>query len=219
MLSEVSKGIIYRIIKYSDRSAICFGFTEKRGKLKFFVSNAFGKNKSIQKIFPSEITYVFKDNTDLHKISSLEYLTDYSYFQSETPLYLRLNLIFEVLDAVLPVGAPVDELWKFIMSLKIDNYKKGVSYIIAYLLELGGFLERGSCVLCGSNIKGFICENCSEEGSHSIVIDFLNIFYDKGSLKQLKIYDDIQLLDFFSSILNKHNIHTKSLELIKKLEF
>lgn len=220
MVSEVSKGIIYRIIKYSDRSAICFGFTEKRGKLKFFVSNAFGKNRSIQKIFPSEITYVYKETTDLHKILSIEYLTDYSFFQSETPLYLRLNLLFEVLDAVLPIGASVDELWRYISNLKRDNYLKGVSFIVFYLLEMVGFLTRGSCALCGANVEdSFVCANCFKQKNLSNISEFLMRIEDKGSFKQFKFDNDIPILDFFSVILKKHDINLKSLEMIKRLDF
>jgi len=35
MSSEKTRGIIYQIIKYSEKSAICFAFTEDKGKLKF----------------------------------------------------------------------------------------------------------------------------------------------------------------------------------------
>jgi|GEM_PF-6795285 DNA repair protein RecO (recombination protein O) len=219
MNSEISKGVIYRIIKYSDRSAICFGFTEKRGKLKFFIPNAFGKNRAVQKIFPADIKYIFKDNTDLHKILSIEYLTDYSFFQTETPIYLRLNLIFEILEVVLPLGAEVQELWKFIININRQNYLKATSYIIFYLLEISGFINRGRCVLCDVELDdGFICGNCFEI-KHPILTSFLKNVDDKVAFKNMVLKDDLHLLEFYQKLLEKHNINVKSISLIKSLDF
>jgi len=81
MSSEKTRGIIYQIIKYSEKSAICFAFTEDKGKLKFFVSNAFGKSKTILKLIPAELTFIYKHSTDLHKLLTVEYLTDYLFFR------------------------------------------------------------------------------------------------------------------------------------------
>ncbi|ADR19462.1 DNA repair protein RecO [Calditerrivibrio nitroreducens] len=219
MNSEVTKGIIYRIIKYSDRSAICFGFTEQRGRLKFFVSNAFGKNRTIQKIFPAEITYIYKDNTDLHKITAIEYLTGYSFFQTETPLYLRLNLIFEIIEDLFPLGSNLDELWRYLMGLNRENYIKGVAYILFYILETAGIISRGECIFCGMEMEkySFICERCEDLNVDDELKRFVKAFEDRGSFRKLLMKDDSYVINLLSDILKKHQIFPKSLELIKYL--
>ncbi|MGC8925664.1 MAG: hypothetical protein C0187_02350 [Calditerrivibrio nitroreducens] len=219
MNSEVTKGIIYRVIKYSDRSAICFGYTEQRGRLKFFVSNAFGKNRSIQKILPAEIRYVYKDNTDLHKITAIEYLTEYSFFQTETPLYLRLNLIFEIIEDLFPLGSNLDELWRYLISLNRENYIKGVSYILFYILETSGIINRGVCIFCGAEMEkySFICERCEYLNVDDELKRFVKALEDRGSFKKFFMKDDSYIINLIFDILKKHQIFPKSLKLIKDL--
>jgi DNA repair protein RecO (recombination protein O) len=93
-----SKGIFYKLLNFSDNSAVGYAFTEEYGKLKFFIDKAFTKRGSVYKLIPGEIDFLKKENTDLNKFYSFKEDLTYYYFFEYLPLYLRLYLIFEVID-------------------------------------------------------------------------------------------------------------------------
>jgi DNA repair protein RecO (recombination protein O) len=222
MSSEKTRGIIYQIIKYSEKSAICFAFTEDKGKLKFFVSNAFGKNKTILKLIPAELTFIYKHSTDLHKLLTVEYLTDYLFFQENPDLFLRLNLLFEILDNVLHDDRASRNLWKYIVRLNNDNYKKGILFIIYQLLLTSDLLYEKGCVVCGNMEEdNLLCSNCCSifDGKNAeVLLDFFSYVRMKSAYKRLQLKDDSSIINFFVKIVNQNSGKTiKSYDFLREL--
>lgn len=222
MSSEKTRGIIYQIVKYSEKSAICFAFTEDRGKLKFFVSNAFGKSKTILKLIPAELTFIYKHSTDLHNLLSLEYLTDYLFFQENPDLFLRLNLLFEILDTVLHDDRGSQQLWRYIVRLNNDNYKKGVLFIIYQLLLTSDLLYEKGCVVCGNMEEDkLICSNCypiSDDKNAEVLLDFFSYVRIKDAYRGFQLKDDSIIINFFVKVVEQSSGKTiKSYDFLRKL--
>ena len=177
-----SKGIFYKLLNFSDNSAVGYAFTEEYGKLKFFIDKAFTKRGSIYKFIPGEIDFLKKDNTDLNKFYSFKEDLTYYYFFETLSLYLRLHLIFEIIDTLYNLEERDRYLFKLLLHAKEDNVYKFSVYTIYYMLKQHGIDFRTErCVNCSSPFRneayltsrGLFCKNC--KGS----IDYIKILDQK----------------------------------------
>lgn len=213
-----SKGIIYKIVKYSEKSAICFVYTEDRGKLKLFLSDAFGKNRSILKLIPAEITYRYKDTTDLHKLFSIEYFTEFMFFHENPDLYLRLNLLFEIIDIVIHDDTNSMEIWHYITKINEKNFIKGVLYIIYYILVTFDILHQNGCIICGGDYNGTICPECFEITKDLDNIEILGCIKSGKEFKKCIVESDVNILKFFNRLIERdYGKGLKSLQAIVDL--
>ncbi|MCX8083345.1 MAG: DNA repair protein RecO [Calditerrivibrio sp.] len=212
-----TRGIIYRIVKYSEKSAICHVFTEDKGKIKIFIPNAYGRHRTLQKLYPSEIGYVYKETTDLHRFLEIEYLHKYSFFHECVPLYFRLNLFFEIVDHLLPYDYVLEELWRYLMGLNTKNYKKGIFFMIMFIMDKAGLIRHGECCLCGLSVyEGCICKKCVGPSDRSLTT-ILSLYYKKDLLKQA-VFDDILFFKFLKDYLKRNNILLRSVDAITELD-
>lgn len=205
MSSDKSRGLVYKIIKYSDKSAICFAFLESVGKIRFFLPNAFGKNKTILKFMPAEFTYVSKINTDLHKLLSVEYLTDYLFFHDDPELYMRLNFLFEIIDIVVQGDSFAKLIWSYIMRINRSNYIKAISYIVYDLFLKFDILFDYGCSVCGDQNLETICNNCLKKlnlDNVEYVMEFINAAKNKADYRNFPMADDSNILTFFEKIVD-----------------
>lgn len=169
MTRTFTRGIFYKLLDFADSSAIGFAFTEEYGKLKFFINRAYTKKGSIYKIIPGEIDFLKKENTDLNKFYNFREDLKYYYFLEYMPLYLRLYLIFEVIDLLYNLEEKDTYLFKLLLHAKEDNVYKFSIYTIFYVLKKTGiYFSVDRCAIC-SNIfhneafltnNGLHCSNC-----------------------------------------------------------
>jgi DNA repair protein RecO (recombination protein O) len=161
--------MFYKLLNFADSSAIGFAFTEEFGKLKFFINKAFTKKGSIYKIIPGEIDFLKKENTDLNKFYSFKEDLTYYYFLEYMPLYLRLYLIFEIVDLLYNLEEKDNYLFKLLLHAKEENTYKFTIYTIFYMLKKAGIhFDSERCVSCSNDFgneayltnHGLYCSNC-----------------------------------------------------------
>ncbi|MCA1932315.1 MAG: recombination protein O N-terminal domain-containing protein [Calditerrivibrio sp.] len=205
MSSEKSRGLVYKIIKYSDKSAICFAFTENVGKIRFFLSDAFGKNRTVLKFMPAEFSYINKINTDLHKLLSVEYFTDYIFFHDEPELYMRLNFLFEIIDLVVQGDSFAKLIWSYVMRINRNNYIKAISYIVYDIFLKFDLLFDCGCSICGDESSETICNSCLKKldlDHIQYVKEFIRAAKNRSDYRNFSIDNDSYILNFFEKVVN-----------------
>jgi DNA repair protein RecO (recombination protein O) len=226
-----TEGIIYKLINYSDNSAIAIAFTKDFGKVKFFVSKAFTKKGSVWKFIPGTIKFYLKPDTDLHKFYSINQNIDYYYFLDTPDIYLRLHLIFEIYDILNEVEEPDEYLWKLILNFKEENLYKASIYTIYYIIKSAGLIfDVNSCSKCGKDfhygklsIGGLYCNDCYSDKFIAInkknasiiktlekTDEFKNIFIDKKTE-----LDILEILVKYIRVTEKVKI--KGIDVLKSL--
>ncbi len=211
MERKFTESIIYRVIKYSDNSAIAFSFSKEYGKLKLFIPKAYSKKNGILSFVPGEIDFLKKDNSDLNKLYSFRPNPNYKYFIEEPIIYLRLTLIFDVFDNLYDVSQKEDILWNMILRLRQDNVYNATIFIIYTLLKKSGYMfEFYHCQNCGCEINGnatlidgfTYCKTCKNSGYIKINTDdllILKALNNTDLYKKLKITlrKELSILEIF----------------------
>lgn len=212
MMRTQSKGMFYKLLNFADSSAIGLAFTEEYGKLKFFINKAFTKKGSIYKIIPGEIDFLKKDNTDLNKFYSFKEDLTYYYFLEYIPLYLRLYLIFEIIDTLYDLEERDSYLFKLLLHAKESNMQKFSVYTVFYMLRKNGInFSTDICDNCAHIFKeeaylttsGLYCNNCISSG----YIKILN-------MEDLYLFKTINDSDAFRSFNIDEAIELHMLEII-----
>lgn len=167
-------GIIYKIVTYSDSSCIATAFTEDYGKLKLFMPKAFSKRSGITKFVPAKLDILRKENRDLSKLYS--YTTDPKYlpFLEAPEITIRLNLLFDIIDSLLPLDENYDIIYKMILRMTRANIQKATIFTIHAVLKLSGNLtDFYYCKRCNNTINDsslylngdVICTACTENNT------------------------------------------------------
>lgn len=157
-----SNGIIYKLTKYSDHSAIALAYTEEYGKVKLFVEKAFSKKKSILTLTPCEVDFIYKENTDLHKLYSYAVLPAYLSYSTDPILLTRLSLFMDLFDKFYALLEEDPTIWKVILAFN----EKPVSEISkVHLFGLYLILQN-----TGNIFNYTLCNACSSFLSSKAVI-------------------------------------------------
>ena len=90
----LSEGIIYKISKYADNSAIASAYTLDYGKIKLFIPKAYSSKGGVQTFIPGEIDFLKKDTSELNKFYNFRPDTAYMEYASTPAISLRLSLAF-----------------------------------------------------------------------------------------------------------------------------
>lgn len=213
-----SNGIFYKLINFSDSSAIGYAITEDFGKLKFFINHAFTKKGSLYKIIPGEIDFLKKETSDLNKFYTFKENLKYFYFLESAEIYFRLYLIFEIFDILFNLEEKDAYFFKLLTHVKDENISKFSVYTINYMLKKSGyFLSTLQCPLCHIEYKnkacltstGLCCENCARNTIILMYIEknqmkILTTLTDSSVFKNLKIEidEEMQVLNIFVTYIN-----------------
>ncbi|MBZ4672774.1 MAG: hypothetical protein JG762_1004 [Deferribacteraceae bacterium] len=229
MRRVVSEGIIYKIIKYSDSSAIAFSFLKDYGKVKLFINKAFTKKKGLNKFLPGEIDFQKKDESDLNKCYGIKYDTSKSYFIENPEIFIRLNIVFNVIDILYYDDEQDETLFKYIYSLNEKNMSRWTIYVLNFILKKQGIGKSYDfCEKCGENVnkivlhKGmFSCEKCEYDGLHlsKECTKILQKVYTQ-EFKELAISkeDEISILEFLLNYIESvTSKKIKGLSVLKEL--
>ena len=178
MSREKSEAFIYRIVKYSDSSAIAMAFSKDYGKLKLFVPKAYTKKGGIMAFMPGTLDFG-KKQTDLHRYYAFEPDTTYYKFINNHDIIMRLHLVFEILDGLFHTDILDDKLFDLLKKIDDTNFRKITPYIIYFMLKRSGVMfDTDSCVNCASDEDlytvtkdGIYCSVCSKDLSLSSCCD------------------------------------------------
>ena len=167
-----SNGIIYKYVVYSDSSCIASVFTEEFGKLKLFMPKAFTKKSGVVKFVPSTLDILRKENSDLFKLYSHSPHAKYISFLEVPDISIRLNLIFDIIDSLLPLDESYEYLYKLILNINKENAHKAIIYIIYIVFKISGSLPSFyTCRVCNNEIDllsfyyegDIICDKCVDK--------------------------------------------------------
>jgi len=205
----ISEGIIYKLIKYSDDSAIAICFLRDFGKTKIFINKAFSKKRGVNKFFPAEIDFLRKDESDLHKLYGIKYDTSKGYFLENPQIFLRLNIVFNIIDLLYHDDEPDEILYKYILNINEKNMTKWTVYTINYILKIQGLLKNYDvCGECGCSLEeivlvngDFLCEKCSGKNSflNKTRTEILNkVFLPEYKSVKISKEDEIYIVKFLT---------------------
>lgn len=164
----VSQGIIYKLAKYSDASAIATCFFKDFGKLKLFIPKAYSKKRGITKFIPADIDFQKKDESELNKFYNINYDTSKSFYAEVPDIFIRLNILFNIFDIFYPIEEKDEKLYKYMTSINTNNMRRSVIYIINHIILCQGIAKKfDKCENCNENMReiylskgSFLCKNC-----------------------------------------------------------
>lgn len=179
--------VIYKIMHYSDHSAVALAFSPEHGKLKLFIPRAYSKKGGFMTFVPGSITYNVKDSSDLHKFVSFSHDPAY-YFYTQTPeIMMRMHIVFDFFDSLYHTAETSKHLWQLICRFDADNFRKAGIYTIYKLLCESGIMFELSC-RCGrhdgriSLYNGELyCEKCGTDRGFKITADTSPLLITLGS--------------------------------------
>lgn len=181
----VSPGLIYKVYRYSDNSAIGQCFFKEFGKLKLFIPKMYSNKGGVTKILPGDIDFLKKEHSDLNKFYGIRYDTSKMCFVENVDIFIRLNLIFNVFDILYTEGEPDVDLYNLIMHIDAKNMKRAAIYITSYILKNQGiFPNLRQCGNCGKLIETtvglshneIVCNNCIRGDDLSLTPEQYRIF-------------------------------------------
>ncbi|KAA0259471.1 hypothetical protein FHQ18_00930 [Deferribacter autotrophicus] len=189
-----TEAIIYKLLNYSDRSAVGFLFSKEFGLIKAFISRAFGKKGGIFKFLPGTVDLLLKENSELHKFYGFEQNVKYYFFIENPYILMRLNLIFSLLDEFGLDSEHNEMLWKMILSIRENNIYKSTIFITYFILKHSGFLPEMNCHECGKKKNLFLeddgtikCKNCCSGTGIAIENELVNLFELLQDVKKYKV--------------------------------
>lgn len=174
------EGIIYKIVKYTDRSAIAAAYSYDYGKIKLFIPKAFSGKNGILAFVPGEIDCLKKTNSDLNKLYAFRQFPEYMNYVEDPHISLRLSLFFDVFDNLYETEQRENLLWTLLKKFKsADPGKVLIFSIYAMLKNTGQMFGNSACCRCGKEpedsafLSGgyYFCENCAPEGAFEASFD------------------------------------------------
>ena len=228
----LSEGIIYKISKYADNSAIASAYTLDYGKIKLFMPKAYSSKGAVQAFIPGEIDFLKKDTSELNKFYNFRPDTAYMEYASTPAISLRLSLYFDIFDKFYELEQADTVIWTIIKKYKTSDYSKiNLFSIYALLKNTGHMFNFNVCSSCGVKISEqgalnnglYYCPKCAPENSfytESYVNTILRAFSSQELYRNIKIskYDELSVLDLFAyHIENVTGSFLKSYKLFKEL--
>ncbi len=170
MSREKTGAIIYRLVKYSDSSAIAMAFSKEFGKVKLFVPKAYTKKGGVMTFIPGLLDLGRKDS-DLSRFYSFEPDTAFYKYLNNHEIILRLHLVFEIFDGLYQIDMADERLFDLILKIDDVNYRKITPYMIYFMLKRAGLMyDTENCANCSSDediftvaSNGMYCPTCAKE--------------------------------------------------------
>lgn len=205
------EGIIYKLIKYTDKSAIAVAYSYDYGKIKLFMPKAFTNKGGLVAFVPGEIDCLKKSNSDLNKLYAFRQFPEYMSYVENPFISLRLNLLFDIFDNLYETEQRENLLWTLLKKFKsVEPGKVLIFSIYAMLKNTGLMFDFEKCSLCGKGIEGegalkggdYFCESCSPEKAFKTGFDVNLILRSlaKSSLYKninINLFQETQTLDMF----------------------
>lgn len=207
------EGIIYKLIKYTDKSAIALAYSYDYGKIKLFMPKAFTNKGGLVAFVPGEIDCLKKSNSDLNKLYAFRQFPEYMSYVENPFISLRLNLLFDIFDNLYETEQRENLLWTLVKKFKSAEPGKVLLFsIYAMLKNTGLMFDFEQCSLCGKDIADegalkdglYFCETCVPEKAVKTGFDVNLILRSlaKNALYKninINLMQETQTLDMFVS--------------------
>jgi DNA repair protein RecO (recombination protein O) len=186
MSREKAQGLIYKLVRYSDSSAIGFAFTREYGRLKLFIPKAYTKKGGVICFMPGVLDFS-KKQSDLSRYYGFDHDPNYYHFIDNHDIILRFHLLFEVFDGMFEPESPDEKLYDLVLKINDENFRKITPYIIYFILKRSGVMyDLNTCSSCGSEENlftvakdGIYCDTCAN-------LEKIKSFCDKETAYILK---------------------------------
>ena len=187
-----SEGIVLQNIKYADKKSILKIFTLQHGLTTFFAAtgkspNSKIKNASILPLYQVELSYIFKQNRDVQKLTESSILYIYEGISRDYYKLAIAQFLNEILVKTIKEQLPNEELYHFVtQSYKwLNEATEGVNnFHIFFLLELSKYLGFEP----NNNYKKDCCYFDVREGKFTPVA---LSFPTELTLEQSKLFSEI----------------------------
>lgn len=166
MSREKTSAVIYKLIRYSEGSAIAFAYTRDFGRIKLFIPKAFTKKGGVVCFVPGNLDFV-KKATDLSRFYTFENDPSFYHYLNNHEIIMRLHLVYEVLDGLCQPEMPDATLYELLMKYDDTNFRKLTPYLLYFLLKRAGVMyDLSACANCGSDEEVF---TVTDSGLHCAV--------------------------------------------------
>ena len=166
MKSLDTPAIIYRLFQYSDRSAVAQAFSPEYGRLKLFMSDAYGKKGGFMTFTPGSLAFIKKESSDLHKFISFNHDPLFHFYSQTLEITMRMSICFDFFEHLFHLGEPCRSFWNLCLRYNSDNYRKACLYTVYHLMKEAGVMFDLKCK-CGGAIGDIrlyegelFCGNC-----------------------------------------------------------
>lgn len=221
------EGVIYKLIKYTDKSAIAVAYSFDYGKIKLFMPKAFTNKGGIIALVPGEIDCLKKNNSDLNKLYAFRQFPEYMPYVENPFISVRLNLLFDIFDNLYETEQKETLLWTLLKKFNSTEPAKVLIFsIYAMLKNTGQMFDFETCQTCGKVTEDsgaladglYYCQNCAPIGSLKTDFD-VNLIL--RSLSKSALYKNMnvtrnqenQILDVF--VAHIENVTGKKIKCYK----
>ena len=135
-----TSAIIYRLFRYSDRSAIALAFSPEYGKLKLFMSSAYSRKHGFMTLTPGNLTFDMKERSDLQRFGSFSHDPAYYHYSQTPEIIMRLNICFDFFEHLFHFGEMCPVFWSLCLKYSRDNYRKAGLYTVYRLIKEAGVM-------------------------------------------------------------------------------
>lgn len=144
-----TNGIIYRMHRYSDNSAVITMLANGYGKLKLFAPKIVSRGKGFHLFIPGSVEFT-KRSSDLHKISYFEADPTYYWFIDDSKVNIRLMLMLEYFDICYGSEQSCDSLITLIKRYTDSNFINVTIFGLHMILKNSGYgFSIEHCASCG----------------------------------------------------------------------
>jgi DNA repair protein RecO (recombination protein O) len=207
--------ILYKLTRYSDRSAIATAFTPQYGKVKLFIKNAYTKFGGPVCFVPGILNFSMKENSELHRYNSFECNCEYYDYLQNQEIALRLQIVFDFFEQLFHAGECCRVLWKLTLKFNGENYRSIFIYTIYRLLKAAGIWFFNNCK-CGE-LRGnlyilngeIMCDNCiNPEHKETVTVNaelvpIFSLFTDSAAYinKAFTSAEEYRLVELFEKYI------------------
>lgn len=170
MSREKTEAVIYKLVRYSDSSAIASAFAKDFGRIKLFIPKAYTKKGGVVCFMPGNLDFARKD-TDLSRFYSFESMPRFYHYLDNHEILMRLHLIFEVLDGLYQPEMADPTLFDLLLKYDDSNFRRLTPYLLYFILKRSGVMfDLKTCGNCGTdeevftiNENGLLCSVCASQ--------------------------------------------------------
>ncbi len=163
MIQHVGEAIVLRTWPFHEADLLVSLFTREQGKVKGVARHAMRSRKrfggALEPMTHVRATYVERPRQELVRLDGFEILSSPLARPVDYARTAALQMVAEVLEEVMPEGAPEDAVFRLALAV-LDELQVGkvwmpITYFALWMNRLMGWMpELGYCAACGLDLRG-----------------------------------------------------------------